>query len=482
MYSAVRETHSGVVFLCGDRAYKAKKPIATDFLDFSTRAARKYALERELVLNRRLAADVYLGVAELTDPEGGPGEPILVMRRMPDSRRLSTMITEGSVTAAELSTLAMIVADFHRTAERGDAIDSAGTPNALRRRWSALLQRPQGQDADPITRVEELALRFIDGREALFADRIAAGRILDGHGDLLTEDIFALPDGFRILDCLDFDDELRYVDGLDDIAFLAMDIEFLGHPDLARTLLTAYLDAAGDAPPDSLSHHYLAYRAMVRAKTDRIRATQGDTGAADRAHRHIELALGHLEEGAVRMVLIGGLPGTGKSTVARELADRTGAEVISTDGLRAALRACGVITGTSGDYGAGAYQPAARAVVYAELLEQAGIRLERGVSVILDASWLDADDRAGAAEIAKRTHAYLLQLHCVCPRELATTRMEHRTHTTSDATPDIAKAMAAVADPWPGAAVVDTGAPLDDTVQTALRHWRHSTGSDLRHA
>lgn len=482
MYSAVRETHSGVVLLCGDRAYKAKKPIATDFLDFTTHAARAAALRRELVLNQRLAPDAYLGLAELTDPEGGPAEPILVMRRMPDSRRLGTMVSAGSITAGELSTLATIVADFHRTALRDETIDRAGTPEALRTRWRALLHHPaETADSGPIARIEHLALRFIDGREALLTERIAAGRMLDGHGDLLAEDIFAMPDGFRILDCLDFDDSLRYVDGLDDIAFLAMDIEFLGHPELARELLTAYLDAAGDTPPVSLQHHYLAYRAMVRAKTDRIRAGQGDTEADGHALRHIELALRHLEEGAVRMVLVGGLPGTGKSTVARELAARAGAEVIATDTMRAGLRAGGAITGTSGTYGAGAYRPGARAQVYAELLERARVQLERGVSVILDASWLDAADRTRAADTAKDAHAEFIALQCVCDTECAEDRILSRPHTTSDATPEIARAMAASADCWPEAAVLDTGGALEQTVTAAWDRWQQAaTGAPSR--
>ncbi|MEV6325312.1 AAA family ATPase [Nocardia sp. NPDC051787] len=315
-------------------------------------------------------------------------------------------------------------------------------------------------------------MRYIDGRAPLLTERIADGRIVDGHGDLLAEDIFVLPDGFRILDCLDFDDELRYVDGLDDAAFLAMDLEFLGHPQQSGAFLDHYLRAAGDAPPESLRHHYIAYRAMVRAKTDSVRAGQGDAEAAGRAGRHIELAIRHLERGAVRLVLVGGLPGTGKSTVAARLATATGAEVISSDSVRTTLRATGAITGAAGRFGAGAYEPAAKALVYSYLLDRARERLEHGVSVILDASWTDADERALATAVADRTCSDLVPLRCACPRPFAAERIGTRPHGDSEATPAIADALAATAAPWPEATVIDTAGPIDDSVAAAVCAWR----------
>ncbi|MFD6355047.1 bifunctional aminoglycoside phosphotransferase/ATP-binding protein [Nocardia tengchongensis] len=472
----MRETHTGLVVLFGDRAYKVKKPVATDFLDFSTAAARDRALRRELELNRRWAADVYLGLAQLTDPLGGPAEPVLIMRRMPESHRLSTLVDAGEIGRDQLAELAMMLALFHRNAPRGPAIDQAGTPDALRRRWDVLLRGLRSQPSDEldpadVARIERLALRFLDGRAPLLADRVAAGRILDGHGDLLTEDIFALPDGFRILDCLDFDDALRYVDGLDDAAFLAMDLEFRGRTALSEGFLDDYLRAAGDAPPAALRHHYLAYRATVRAKTNRIRSAQGDPEYAAHARRHVDLALRHLESGAVRLALVGGLPGTGKSTVAAALARATGAEVISSDTVRVQLRARGAITGAAGVLDAGAYLPEAKARVYARMLELAQQRLAHGVSVVLDASWIDAEERARAGALAARTHSDVIELRCECPRQMAAARIESRPAGDSDATGAIASALAAVAAPWPAATPLDTTAPIEATVARAEQAW-----------
>ena len=131
---------------------------------------------------------------------------------------------------------------------------------------------------------------FLAGREQLFAQRISQGRIVDGHGDLICDDIFCLDDGPRILDCLDFDDRLRYVDGLDDICFLAMDLERLGASDLAGLLVRMYADFAGDPAPPALRHHYIAYRAFVRVKVDCLRHTQGDASAAGEARTHADIA------------------------------------------------------------------------------------------------------------------------------------------------------------------------------------------------
>lgn len=479
-FAQVRETHTGLVVLCGDRAYKAKKPVVTDFLDFGTPENRERACVREVELNQRLAPDVYLGLAHLTDPEGGAPEPIIVMRRMPDALRLSTMLADSARQAPDLSALAETVARFHAGARRNADIDRAGTPARLRRRWDTLLRPlrerpPEVSDPALLTRAGQLAMRFIDGRTALLAQRIAEGRIVDGHGDLLAEDIFVLPDGFRILDCLDFDDELRCLDGLDDAAFLAMDLEFLGHTKESTSFLNDYLRAAGDSPPPSLRHHYIAYRATVRAKTDSIRAEQGDPEAAARAGRHLALAVEHLEQGAVRLALVGGLPGTGKSTVAGRLAAATGAVTISSDSIRAGLRATGAIEGAAGIYGAGAYRRTAKESVYTRMLAQARDLLEHGVSVVLDASWTDADQRARAATVADETRSDLVALRCACPRAIAAERLRARPRGDSDATPAIADALAAEAAPWPEAIELDTTRAIEESVAEALNAWRGAT-------
>ena len=140
-----------------------------------------------------------------------------------------------------------------------------------------------------------------------------AGRIVDGHRDLLAEDIFCLDDGPRILDCLEFDDRLRWLDGLDDASFLAMDLDRLGRPDLAEQFIDWYAEYTADPAPASLRHHYVAYRALVRAKVCCIRAAQNEPQAMPSAGHLADLPLRHLHAATVSLILVGGLPGTGKT-------------------------------------------------------------------------------------------------------------------------------------------------------------------------
>ncbi|HOB50179.1 MAG TPA: hypothetical protein PKK01_12820, partial [Mycobacterium sp.] len=308
----VAETHTGMVFLVGERAYKVKKPVVTDFLDFSTVDRRVQACTREVMLNRRLAPDSYLGLGRFTGP-AGETEPVIVMRRHPDDRRLATLVRRGADVTGELEAVASVLASFHSAADRGPQIDDEARTGAVAARWQeniAELRRyaaglVPGLDGAVVDEIGVLATQFSTGRPELFVARIADGRILDGHADLLADDIFCLPAGPELLDCLEFDDRLRYVDAVDDAAFLAMDLEYLGRPDLAAFFLDRYLNLTGDDAPPSLQHFYIAYRAVVRAKVDCVRYTQGHPASVSQAARHLGIALEHLRHGTVRLVVVG---------------------------------------------------------------------------------------------------------------------------------------------------------------------------------
>ncbi len=277
--ACVRETHSGVVILLGDRAYKVKKPVDLGFLDFRTQKARHRACRRELELNRRLSPDVYLDVVAMLGTNRRVAEHAVVMRRMPEELRLSAMVERGADVDDHLRSLAHLMADFHSGAKRGPRITREGGAAALRRRWTANLSEStefRGTILDEAvhTEIGRLALGYVEGREPLLTSRAAAGLIVDGHGDLIAEDIFCLPDHPRVLDCLEFDDRLRFVDVLDDVAFLAMDLERLGRPELGERFLSWYAEFGGIPAPPSLVHHYIAYRSFVRAKAACTRATR----------------------------------------------------------------------------------------------------------------------------------------------------------------------------------------------------------------
>ena len=409
---------------------------------------------------------MYLGVAELRGPDGEVCDHLVVMRRMPASRRLSTLVRSHEPVARPLRQVARILAAQHAKAARSPQIAEQGSRDALRRRWTDNIEQTRTIQArlaprvplDPavICETERLASRFLAGRAPLFDARIREGRIVDGHGDLLADDIFCLDDGPRILDCLDFDDRLRWLDGLDDAAFLAMDLERLGAPALAEQFMAAYAEYSGDPAPASLRHHYVAYRAFVRAKIACLRGAQ-DVPAAGFEARHLaEVALRHLRAGAVTLVLIGGLPGTGKSALADATAGRLGFTVLNSDRVRKELAGLPAETSARARYGSGIYTAEWTERTYRELQRRAAVLLAHGESVIADASCITARQRAAAAATAAEASADLVQLRCTAPGELAAQRMSTRPSRVSDADDAIAAQMEAFAEPWPDAAVIDT--------------------------
>jgi uncharacterized protein len=484
-YVDVRETHTGVIVLVGDRAFKAKKPVLTDFLDFRTAEQRERACLREVELNRRLSPDSYLGVAHFTDPSGAPAEPIVVMRRYRDDDRLASVVTRNQSdqpVQGVLDRIASVLADFHEQAERSQVISAQGKLSAIDQRWHENLVELNRYAAAPssrlspvsLSRIEHLVAEFASGRTLLFAARVDEGCIVDGHADLLADDIFCVDGNPALLDCLEFDDELRYLDRIDDAAFLAMDLEFLGRRDLGDYFLERYVAYSADAAPSSLRDFYIAYRAVVRAKVDCVRVAQGKSEANTDAFRHLEMALQHLVDGAVRLALIGGSPGTGKSTLAHALAEKVGAQVISTDDVRRELRESGVISGGAGVLNSGLYSPGNVTMVYEAALCRAGVLLGNGQSVILDGTWLNPQYRADAHLLAAQTHSALVELMCSATAGTAADRITTRRPGNSDVTPEIAAQLAAREDGWDTADRVDTSRSLQHSVHKAHDVWRRA--------
>ena len=470
------ETHISVIAMIGDRAYKLLKPVAMGFLDHRRREDRLAACRRETEVNRRFAPDVYLGVLDVLDERGVAQDHLIAMRRMPASRRLSALL--GGPDAAELvRAVARAVAGFHRTAPTSPRIAEAGRLAVVLGLWEEGLDQLAGSAPgvvphEDLERVRALARAYLEGRRALLDRRIADGWVRDGHGDLLADDVFCLPDGPRVLDCLAFDDRLRHGDVLGDVAFLAMDLEADGHPELGDLLIQAWLADLGEAHPPSLAHHYLAYRAHVRSKVAALRFGQGDPGAAARARRLHALALGHLERAQVRMVLVGGAPGTGKSTLARALGDATGWAVLRSDEIRKDLAGLPQAPADPGGFGVGLYAPGTSDRVYEQMLDRAAGHLALGEGVVLDASWSVGARRDAARRVASSCGAEVIEIRCRLAPAIASARIRARRAAgegPSDATPEIAERLAASADPWPEARSIDTEPPPGLVLREARR-------------
>ena len=462
----VVETHTSILFFVGDHVYKLKKSIDLGFLDHRDREARQATCRNEVDLNRRLAPDVYLGVVDLVGEDGEPIDHLVDMRRMPGERRLSRCIERGEDVRDALRTVGHLVAGLHERSATDPEHDAEATGAAVLGRWTEGFEQLRHLALDAsvaarMGRMEALALRYLSGRRELFDRRIGEGRIRDGHGDLQAEDVFVLDDGPRILDCLEFDERYRWGDVLADVAFLAMDLERLGRPDLADGFLALHRELSADRWPRTLADHYVAYRAHVRAKVGILRNAQSDDPHQAEVDRYVDLAIDHLERAQVQLVLVGGSPGTGKSTVAAGLGDRLGAVVLRTDEVRDRVVPSG------GDR----YRPAAVAAVYRETLVEARRLAGLGEHVIVDATWSSAPERELARRAAAETRCDLTELRCTLPQDEAIARLQVRARQGTDpseATPEVAERIAARFDPWPEATELPTIAAPDTVAEQAL--------------
>ena len=447
---AVVDTHLSTLFFYGDRVVKVRRPVVQGLADFRSLERRRLSCEREVALNQPLASDVYLGTATVTIDGGGPVEHAVVMRRLPKDRNLATMARRGATLEAEMKRLADVLARFHAQAERSERIDAAATGRALWQRWQGV-EEALGRFVGPVVdaaryrELTALARRYLEGREALFHRRVTEGAVCDGHGSLEATDVFLLEDGPRILDRLELDEESRYGDVLADVGSLVQDLEMAGARGAADALVAAYRRRSGREAPPSLLHFYVAQRAHLRLLTQCLRQEEGVRPAAGRTVPTallVDQALAHLRAGLPRLVLVGGLPASGKSTLAAWVAGQLEADVLATrQGHPSAAHP--------------AAHPAGRPrSAYERLCEQAGALLATGRSVVLDAGWSAAADRGLAAEVARRTSAQLVALHCACPREERAARIARRSGGQGVA--EAALGPEVVEDPWPEALGVDT--------------------------
>jgi len=471
------ETHISVVFFAGRTALKVLKPVDLGFIDLTSRQGRRHQCERELAMNRRFAPDVYLGVVDLTDAAGSPQEHGIVMRWLPADRRLSELLAspEGH---EQLRTVARTIAAFHGKAARNPTAAASASWENVAQLWQDNAARmaalPAGTfEAERLDELEELWRAYMDGRRDLFDRRIADGHAVDGHGDLLADDIFCMDDGPRVLDCLAFDDRLRCGDVLYDIGFLVMDVERLSGADLAARLLADYVEFSGERHPASLADFYVGYRAQVRALVSGIRGTQGDTEAAALASAFLEQACTRLRAAVPRLVLVGGTPGTGKSTLAEGLSQRLGWSVLGTDELRKDLVGVTHASDQSAPPEQGIYQASTTEATYGELLARAARLLAMGESVVLDGSWVDEGHRRRARQVAADGTARLVELRCELPATVALQRLRTRRNAgpgPSDATPEVLAHMRARMAEWPEAHVVDTTPPSDEVLDALMVH------------
>jgi predicted kinase len=262
---------------------------------------------------------------------------------------------------------------------------------------------------------------------------------------------------------------LRWGDVLYDVGFLAMDLQHLGRPDLAAAFVDWYSEYAGENHPPSLEHHYIAYRALVRGK---VAALRDD---ASNARAYLALCMLQLLTARIQLVIVGGLPGTGKSTLTAAVGDELGWTVLRTDEVRKQRAGVDPREHEPSTYGAGMYDTATSDATYAAVLERAGTLLSRGSSVIIDGSFARRRWREDARALAVGTSADLSELRCVLPARAAAARLADRSDDVSDADPEIASRMASDFERWPEADGVWTAPAVADLLPDVLRRLGRDT-------
>jgi|SRR5579884_1712494 len=497
----LRQTHISYILLAGERVYKIKKPVDLGFVNYSTAARRAYYCRREVELNRRLAPNVYLGVVPIVLRNGrarfgGRGRTVeraVLMRRLPEEGMLPRLLERGTVTAALTERIAVCLAAFHATAARGPRVARYGRPAAVQRIVEGNLRRVEpfvGRTIDP-ARYAHLAAytaAYLRERRPLLRERAAGGYVHDGHGDLHAASICVVgpPSEGEVVffDCIDFAAWLRCADVAAEVAFLAMDLDRYGRADLSSAFVRAFVAASDDAGLPALLPFYKSYRAIVRGLVASIASQEAGRDAADQAEQaalaraYFDLA-DHAYAGAAPrplLLLLGGLPASGKSTLARALAGRLALVPINSDVVRKRLAGLAPTTRRGSGHDQGIYAPAANAATYAALLTEARDWLGRGVSVALDASYRRAADRAAVRALAEELSVPWLAVECRAAPAVTRARLAARAAdatAVSDADWAIYERLAAEWEPWdelpPGRhLVVDSGGPLDAAIGAVL--------------
>jgi aminoglycoside phosphotransferase family enzyme/predicted kinase len=455
----VRQTHISAVFLAGPFAYKVKKPLDLGFLDYTTLGRRRHFCEQEVRLNRRLAPEVYLGTVPIAaDGEAirveGPGEVVewaVKMVRLPEEATLRERLRRGEVGPGLIEALARRIAAFNAQAGAGPAVASFGrfdvvAGNARENFAQSVALLGTTLSRAVFERLQALTESALAGLRPLIEARAARGVPRDGHGDLRLDHAYHFPDrpppgDLVVIDCIEFNERFRCADPVSDVAFPVMDLARLGRRDLARAFADAYALASGDAEGLALLPFYTAYRAAVRGKVEGMELAEPEVPEAERAdalaqaRAHWLLALGELEAPGRRpcLVLVGGLPGVGKSTLARGLADRAGFVVIRSDEVRKALAGrAGARAGESA-FEAGIYAPAWTERTYAECLHRAEARLFAGDRVLVDASFRAEASRRAFLDAAARWGVPALLMACHAGPEVVHARLARRREDASDA-------------------------------------------------
>jgi aminoglycoside phosphotransferase family enzyme/predicted kinase len=467
------QTHTSWVFLTGSRAHKVKKPVNFGFLDYTALSARKFFCGEEFRLNQILSPDIYIRVLPIVERKGrlalgGGGRVIdycLEMKELPQQWIMTEQLRRGNVTFEHVDAIARSISGFHERAERGREVAQYGSSETIRLNWDENFAQTMEFRGRTVTHrqfdeTKRAVERFIAARRGLFRRRREAGFVRRCHGDLHSKNIFVLKsDGsdqsdrsdIRIFDCIEFNPRFSCSDVASEIAFMVMDLEYSGHKELAGYFVERYVEYTKDEGLLSLLDFYKCYRAYVRGKVTSFNLNDPGMGTEEKAlarktaRRYFELSHRYalrLFQKPVLVVMMG-LPGVGKTYVARRLAQRIDAFQLLSDSIRKQLLGIPVSERRFDGYGKGIYKGNIGKLTYDEMMRRASVFLGAGHNVIMDATFLHEDSRDKARKVAEKAGAPVMFVFADCPEKTVAARLRRRAmeYSFSDANLEVYRAM-----------------------------------------
>jgi hypothetical protein len=485
------QTQMSFVFLSGEYAYKIKKPVNLGYLDYSSLNSRYHYCQNELNLNRRLCPEVYLEVLPVSRHDGKIclgeiGEVIdytLKMRRLPQEKMLNVLLERDHVSEEMVELVAKKISEFHKLAETNQQISTYGNILSIRGNIEENFNQTEKSIGRTISKekyqqIRQYTSEYLVKNRPLFENRVNTGKIRDCHGDLHAAHI-CFTNNICIYDCIEFNDRFRYGDVASEVSFLAMDLDHFGRADLSSIFVNSYVNFSNDPELLKLLAFYKCYRAYVRGKVESFKLDDSYISEPDKkmaasiAHGYFDLAGFYIRPHPTLFITIG-VTGTGKTTVAKELARHTGAVVISSDIVRKKLAGIPLTERHLDDFNTGLYSSQVTQNTYDAIFMKAEHYLSQRQSVILDATFTKHSFRTRAQELSERYHTEYLMIECFVNKENIVKRLEDRmrTNSVSDGRLEILENQITqfepIGDKNDVRIVIDTSGSLEDNIKQIL--------------
>ncbi|MEL4895860.1 bifunctional aminoglycoside phosphotransferase/ATP-binding protein [Crocosphaera sp. Alani8] len=448
----VIQTHISVIFLTGNYAYKIKKPVDFGFLDYSNLEKRQHFLNQELTMNQAIAPDIYSEVLPITleneqvkiAGEGEIIEYVLKMNQFPQDSLLINLFKAGKLEKHHLEELGKIVAKFHRETKIDDYIKSFGDIEVIKQSIDEnykITEKYIGnvQTEKQYQETRKFTDNYFEKKQEYFKQRQKENKIRECHGDLHLKNICLFNNKIQLFDRIEFNEEFRYVDLMCDVAFTVMDLDARNRQDLSNIFLNTYLERTGDWRGLQVLPVYLSRQAYVRAKVNSMMlddpniSEENHQKAQQEAKNYYHLAWQYTQRNQGKIIIMSGLSGSGKTTVAKYIAENINAILIRSDAVRKHLGNISLDeTGNSE-----LYSQEMNEKTYQTLIKLGEIVAKAGFNVILDAKFDRHQWRKPIIEIVKKHNISLTILSCYTPVETLSDRLSNRKGDISDATFDL---------------------------------------------